>query len=275
MVSASVYTEKVSGYIFDIKKFAVHDGPGIRTTVFLKGCPAQCWWCHNPESQEMKPQDFTRTHNLDGFVFKDKEQAGRWITVDDVMIEILKERLFMDQSAGGITFSGGEPFLQPDFLAALIRRSKQENIHVAVDTTGYVHSAVMKKLMGDIDLFLYDLKIMDSKIHTRYTGVPNELILKNLKYLISQKKRIRIRFPVIPGITDESKNIDQIHSYLATIAPHIERLDLLAFHKIALEKYHRFGLEFKMAQTKEPSEEYMVDIQRRFQSLDIPMSIGG
>jgi len=267
--------DSISGIIFDIKKFAVHDGPGIRTTVFLKGCPAKCLWCHNPESQDINPEIFTRQHKLDGKIFKENEQAGYRATVNQIMKEILRDRLFMEQSGGGVTFSGGEPLMQADFLSGLLKMCRSEGIHIAVDTAGYVSTDLLHDLIHLVDLFLFDLKIIDPQIHEQHTGVSNDLIFKNLQYILEQKCTIRIRFPVIPGITDTKDNLQQIKAFISEIADRTERLDLLAFHKIAREKYHRFGREFKLDNIEEPSEKHMHEVMNFFSDLPLAVSIGG
>jgi pyruvate formate lyase activating enzyme len=267
--------DSINGIIFDIKKFAVHDGPGIRTTVFLKGCPAHCLWCHNPESQDINPEPFIRQHQLDGKIFKDSEQAGYRTTVKQIMDEILRDRVFMEQSGGGVTFSGGEPFMQADFLFGLLTMCRSEGIHIAVDTAGYVSNDVLRQLTPLVDLFLFDLKIIDPHLHEQQTGVSNELIFKNLHYILKEKCRIRIRFPVIPGITDTKDNLQEVKTFINEIADRTERLDLLAFHKIAREKYHRFGREFKMDDIDEPSAQHIHNVMKFFSDLPLTVSIGG
>ncbi len=192
----------MQGLIFDIKRFAIHDGPGIRTTIFFKGCPLECWWCHNPESRNPEQETVIREHKLNGEVFEIREVTGRRMSVSEVLREIEKERMFMDESGGGVTLSGGEPLMQPAFCLALLRECRSAGIHTTLDTTGCVSKKIMTEVMAFVDLFLYDLKHMQENIHKKYTGVGNKLILKNLKFLHESGKNIILRLPVVPGVND-------------------------------------------------------------------------
>jgi len=205
-----------SGIIFDIKRFAVHDGPGIRTTVFFKGCLAHCWWCHNPESQSTEIQSVKKSSKLDAMIFEENESVGRKISADELLAEITKDSVYFDESGGGVTFSGGEPLMQPEFLETILKLCKHENINTTLDTTGYCSPEIMQSIHKYIDLFLYDLKIIDDKLHQKYTGLSNIQILENLKFLQSKKKDIIIRMPVIPGVTNTEKNINQILEFLSS-----------------------------------------------------------
>ena len=180
----------MKGVIFDIKRFAVHDGPGIRTTVFLQGCPLGCWWCHNPEGQ--------------------RNNAGNKVSVAEVMDEVIKDSIFYEESNGGVTFSGGEPLHQSGFLSELLKGCKKEGFHTCVDTSGYATKESIDLIMDDTDLFLFDLKHTDDTVHRKYTGVSNSCIIDNLKYLAGKKKEIILRFPVIPGINDSTDNISEM-----------------------------------------------------------------
>ncbi|HPL06444.1 MAG TPA: radical SAM protein, partial [Bacteroidales bacterium] len=167
----------MQGLVFDIKRFAVHDGPGIRTTLFLKGCPLNCAWCHNPEGTSPEPQTVAKSISVDGQVFQEEEKVGLNMSVEQVMQELLKEKVFMDCSEGGVTFSGGEPLMQPAFLKSLLVACKKEGMHTAVDTSGYAKLSVIQDIAPYTDLFLYDLKLMDDKAHRHFTTVSNKLIL--------------------------------------------------------------------------------------------------
>lgn len=171
-------TDSVKGTIFDIKKFALHDGPGIRTTIFLKGCPMRCPWCHNPESQNPEPEAMTATNLPGGNRPVVQEIVGRQVTVREVMWEIRKDLLFYDESGGGVTFSGGEPLMQPKFLTALLTASKRSGIRTALDTTGYAPWIELENILPLVDLFLYDLKFIDDSLHQKYTGVSNRLVFE-------------------------------------------------------------------------------------------------
>ena len=168
------------GVIFDIKRFAVHDGPGIRTTIFLKGCPLSCWWCHNPESRSDEPQQSVRHLTLEGGIFDKEEITGYEVGVDEIIQQVERDRIFYEESGGGVTLSGGEPLNQPQFCRELLRSLKTSGFHTALDTTGYAPEEDILSVMPFTDLFLYDLKLMDETEHLKYTGVSNKGILENL-----------------------------------------------------------------------------------------------
>ncbi len=195
------------GIIFDIKRFAIHDGPGIRTSIFFKGCPLSCWWCHNPESCK------TGIQELD-FEFKGSKTLGWGTTPKQLLEEVEKDRAFFDESNGGVTFTGGEPLMQADFVAETAALFKKHELHLALDTTGYAKQEKFKKVVDQMDLVLYDLKHMNDAKHYKFTGVGNQLILKNLEYLIQKDKEIHIRFPMMPDLNDDEQNLDEMLQYL-------------------------------------------------------------
>jgi len=244
--------KQMQGFIFDIKRFAIHDGPGIRTTVFFKGCPMNCPWCHNPESLKKDPQKALKN-----------KITGEEKTVEEVMQEIEKETLFHDESNGGVTFSGGEPLEQPEFLSALLAECKKRDIHTTLDTTGWASPRVFASIIDKVDLFLYDLKIMDNKKHIRCTGVSNRLVKRNLKTLSQKGKRVIIRFPVIPGITDTEENIKAVGAFVSSLKK-IDQIDLLPYHRTAEAKYKRLKMENKMIGVKPPTNEQMKKIKSLF-----------
>lgn len=261
--------------IFDIKRFAIHDGPGIRVTVFFKGCPLGCWWCHNPESRSTKPQMVMKEQKVNGRTFRVEEEVGKEYSVSELMQEICKEKPFMEESGGGVTFSGGEPLLQPEFLIAVMKKCREQGIHTALDTTGYASSELMRKVMGWPDLFLYDLKHLDEDMHKKFTGVSNRSILENLKLLYDAGKNIVIRFPVIPGVNDDKAHIDALSTYLKNNFPRIRRLDLLPYHNIARHKYEAFSIPDKMSSVKEPQHEDLEKLKAAFEEAGLEVSIGG
>ncbi|MHA1200052.1 MAG: glycyl-radical enzyme activating protein, partial [Candidatus Heimdallarchaeaceae archaeon] len=244
-----------SGYIFDIKKFAIHDGPGIRTTVFLKGCSMDCWWCHNPESQNLKPEEIEKAnhHNV-------QEIIGRKISVEEVLEEIEKDMIFYEESGGGVTFSGGEALTQPEFLFSLLKGCKDKNIHTILDTTGYTKWEILEKISSKVDLFLYDLKIINDNLHQKYTGVSNKLILENLQKLNEITKKIIIRVPIIPKITDTEENLTQISDIIKNLNS-IQRVDILPYNKMGEEKYRRLNREYRTNEIVPPTEERMEEIK--------------
>ena len=251
-----------TGIIFDIKKYAIHDGPGIRTTVFFKGCPMQCWWCHNPESREINPQ---RTAN---------SIIGKAMSIDEVMKEINKDAVFYDESGGGVTFSGGEPLMQSEFLMDLLRECKQTGIHTTIDTCGYADKSAIQKIMPYVDLFLFDLKLVEENDHLKYTGVSNNKIHENLKLILEAGREVHIRIPIIPGITDRTINIDKMITHLKSL-PGIYKINLLPYHKIGAHKYERLGMEYKAGNIEEPASDRMHSLKEQFENAGFDVSIGG
>lgn len=252
----------MTGLIYNIQRYSIHDGPGIRTTVFLKGCPLRCWWCHNPESQEVGIEQVRVRRELDGKVFEIKSAVGSWQSAVDVMKEIEKDSVFYTESGGGVTFSGGEPMMQPDFIAEMLMLCKQQGIHTAIDTCGHAEPAAFMKVMELADLFLFDIKLMDDVKHVEYTGVSHELALKNLEMISRAGKNIIIRFPVIPGVTDDPENIEAIIALMQGL--HLKNINLLPYHSIAKDKYRRIGRTYLLEDMQEPDEEEMEKLRTIF-----------
>lgn len=258
------------GTIFKIKKYALHDGPGIRTTVFFKGCPLSCRWCHNPEGIDPRPQTISRRTSSGDI----DETVGTVIGVDELIKEIEKDVLFYDESGGGVTFSGGEPLAQPQFLEAALAACNQREIHATLDTSGFAPAADLDRTLPLLQLVLFDLKIMDAKQHHRYTGVSNRTILENLKRIAGSQTPVRIRVPLIPGITDGDDNLGEIARFAATLKT-IQGVDLLPFHRIGGVKYRRLDLTDTMAGTAPPAPERVQAIKNRFESAGFNVSTGG
>lgn len=264
---------KTSGIIFDIKKFAIHDGPGIRTTVFFKGCPLDCWWCHNPESRKLEPETVVKTDSR--FCPPETtEVIGREISVEEVMAEVNKDTVFYDESGGGVTFSGGEPLMQPDFLNMLLSSCKQYSLHTAVDTTGYASYSTISKIYDNVDLFLYDLKLINEEQHRKYTGVSNKPILENLKRLSQNGKKIIIRIPIIPGITDMEENITGIARLLQTL-PATPEVNILPYNLIGESKYQKFSIPNRLGKIEPPSDEQMNELKNKLEAFALKVKIGG
>ena len=260
-----------SGIIFDIKRFAVHDGPGIRTTVFFKGCPLNCWFCHNPESQNPQPEEIMKPNA------SETEIVGEQITINEIMIEIKKDIIFFDESGGGLTCSGGEPLNQPEFLLSLLDECKNEDIHTVLDTTGYGSLDLIKKLSKKVDLFLYDLKYLNEAQHTQITGVSNKKILNNLNFLDSIGQNLTIRVPLIPGFTDTENNIHEIGSYVSSLTT-IDRVDILPYNRLGEEKYHRLNREFKLGEKgriQTQSDTKLQKIKNMLEGYELKVNIGG
>ncbi len=266
--------KEAKGIIFDIKRFAVHDGPGIRTTVFFKGCPLKCWWCANPEGQNPDPEEILSLFNQDSEGNCTKEIIGREVVAKEVMNEVSKDRVFYEESEGGITFSGGEPLLQPVFLSSLLSLCKEEGFHTALDTSGYAPKDIFEEIIDNVDLFLYDLKLLNEEEHIKYTGVSLDLILANLRYLCKKKKEIIIRIPIVPSITDSSENINQIGSFVSKLNC-ISRVDILPFNKMGEAKYRRLEKPYMLNNITPPSEGRMNEIKKQLEAFDLNVKIGG
>ncbi len=250
----------MSGFISNIQRFTIHDGPGIRLTVFFQGCPLSCWWCHNPEC-------IPDAHYNSGFAVKE-------IGERPLLEEIKKELLFMDESGGGVTFSGGEPLMQPVFLRKMLTLCRAEEIHTAVDTSGLAPQKVFDELVDLPDLFLFDLKVIDDTLHRKYTGVSNRQILKNLARLNDRKKGVILRVPLVPGITDTEKNITDILSLLSGM-PGLRKINLLPYHAMAESKYIRLNIPFKLSGIRTTDEVRNYEIKETFTRAGFDARLGG
>jgi len=272
-----VETSEVKGVVFDIKKFAVHDGPGIRTTVFFKGCPLQCTWCHNPESKKKAPEEIVITSKrkcLDLSYTETKEIIGREVSVNEVMNEIKKDISFYDESGGGVTFSGGEPMMQPQYLKAVLIECKKNEINTCVDTSGYTEFENFESILDFTDSFNFDLKLMNEDAHIRYTGVSNKKIHDNLKKLSEKGKTVFIRIPIVPGITDSLDNINESIQFLSSLNS-IKEIHLLPYNRLASNKYHKLREPDFHNKTSPPSNERMEELKSRFEAAGFIVKIGG
>jgi pyruvate formate lyase activating enzyme len=249
------------GIIFNIQRFSVNDGPGIRTTVFMKGCPLSCWWCHNPEGRKRAIEQ------LNG------ETVGREITTDELFGIIEKDRIFYDESGGGVTFSGGEPLAQPGFLLKLLELCRMNGIHSAVDTSGYADKALFKKILTKTDLFLYDLKLMDPVKHLRYVEVSNSEILENLKFLLANDANVIIRIPMIRNITATNDNLSQTAIFLMQ-NNRKPKINLLPFHNIGVSKYKKFDQKYRIKKDSELSRDEIMSMASIFEKLGFTVTIG-
>lgn len=266
----------MEGVVFDLRRYSVYDGPGIRTTVFLKGCPLNCAWCHNPESQKPQPETFKRIvkKNLGYSHTETIEYFGKVVTPREIMTEIERDILFFDDSGGGATFSGGEPLMQTDFLDELLFMCRQKGIHTAVDTSGCSATGNYKKIIDKTDLFLFDLKILDEEEHKKYTGSSNKLILENLRYLAENNKNINIRIPLIPGITDTEKNLTDIKNFISGF-PVIKTVSLLPYNEIAENKYTRLNKNFIPGTLVTQTEERLKEIESIFDNINLNIKLRG
>lgn len=299
---------EASGVIFHIMRFSVHDGPGIRTAVFFKGCPLACWWCHNPESQNLEPEVLyspdrcrlcgdcaaTCPHGAierigDRMTVTDECQlcatcvdvcgaearsvAGRTMTVSEILAEIERDVVFFDESGGGVTFTGGEPFAQPELLEALLDACRQRRIHTTIETCGSAARDSVLRIGGMADLILYDLKILDTARHRQYTGAPNRNILENLQALVAAGRPVVVRIPVVPGINDGPADVRAACQYLAPLG--LTRVDLLPYHRAGTEKYRRLGREYRLQHTPAPTAAAMALIAAEMEAVGIPVKIAG
>lgn len=257
---------KITGRIFDIQKFSIHDGPGIRTIVFLKGCPLRCRWCCNPESQEFHIQTMT----VDG----KPKVMGRDVTVEEVLEEVLQDLPYYRRSGGGLTLSGGECLMQPEFSAALLRGAKESGINTAVESTGFAPFKTIQKLLPWLDYYLMDIKHMDSAKHKAFTSQPNELILENAKKIAAHANELIIRVPVIPTFNDTVEEIQQIARFAAEL-PGVRRLHLLPYHRLGLDKYQGLGREYTLNGLEPPAQEKMETLLEAAEASGLACQIGG
>lgn len=261
--------------VFDIKRFAVHDGPGIRTTVFLKGCPLCCWWCHNPESQSRVPISVDIERKVNGKSVKGKKVYGEIMEVEAVLDTIVKDLHFYEESGGGVTFSGGEPMMQFDGLKSLLEGSRARGIHTTLDTSGFALEEQFAEVLELTDLFLFDLKNMDPELHHKYTGVDNTLILSNADFLLNNGARVIFRIPVIPGINTSPEEVAKMLGFLEERADRMEEVHLLPYHRIADNKYRRLKMKQRLQEVKEPTGEEMLEMKKTFEQTGLEVLIGG
>jgi len=265
----------MKGLIFDIRHYAVHDGPGIRTTVFMKGCPLACHWCHNPESRQASSEPIVTKRRIGEKVFDETETIGVSMTPHEVLQEVKKSGLFFDESGGGITFSGGEPMLQSEFLVEALKLCRAQEIHTAVDTCGYAPVETIRRVAEFTDLFLFDLKLMDDPKHIEYTGVSNHIIISNLHLLAAMGKKIWLRMPVIPGVNDTDEEIEKLLVLLTDLYPEVNRLFLLPYHAAAKNKYCRLGLETEDYEFSQPDKVALEKLKMKLSQTGFTVKIGG
>ena len=286
MISKNINENSITGIIFNVQRFSIYDGPGIRTMVFFKGCNLRCLWCHNPESQNAEPERFfyaekcvhcgkclsvcskaflaccdscgrcvaVCTHNA-------REITGRVVSTEKLYEDIIKDKAFYDLSGGGVTFSGGEPLLQPEFLLQMLQKCKESGIHTAVETAGNVKNEIMQSVLQFTDLVLFDLKAINPVPHKKCTGTSNRLILENARWLKENcQEKILFRMPVVPGYND---------SEVETVARFAEpvKLELLPYHRTGAGKYAALGRLYAVESVQPPSTEMMRSLAERFDNV--------
>lgn len=297
--------------IFDIKRYAINDGPGIRITIFMKGCPLSCKWCHNPESQSPEIQKlYTESRCIgaqecvkvcpvealtltpkgivtdadactlcgicaDACPTKAMEMSGRLYDIGELMQIIEKERVLMEQSGGGVTFSGGEPLMHADFLVKLLDVCGTKNIHRTVDTCGFADTKTILEVAKRTDLFLFDLKLMDAAKHKKWTGVSNKLILENLQALSEMGANVNIRIPLIKNVNADRKSLTEMAEFITTLSGKRPVVNLLPYHNLAANKYTKLGSNYNEFNMEEPSEEVQSTAVGIFESFGIMAEIGG
>lgn len=300
----------IRGLISDIQRYSIHDGPGIRTLVFLKGCPLECLWCSNPESRKSSPEMLyskikckrcdsclsvctpKAIEDIEGTKVIDRsicdicgkcveacpneaiEIAGRSMTVEEVMREVEKDVVFYRTSGGGITLSGGESLYQPEFSTALLQECHNRGLHTAVETCGFQAWDTLSKILPYTDLILYDLKCMDPTQHMLFTGVNNRIILENARKLALAKIPMIFRLPIIPGYNDSGADIKAAAEFIVTL-DRVEEVELLPYHRLGEAKYQKLGIQYKLEGVSPPSIDHMQEISLIIESYGLEPHIGG
>lgn len=257
----------VKGRIFDIQRFSTHDGPGIRTIVFLKGCALRCRWCCNPESQNFEIETMNQT---DG----QQKTVGKDVTVEEVLEVVLKDMPYYRRSSGGLTLSGGESMLQPDFATALLQAAKERGINTAIETTAFADAQTIEKFIPLVDLFLMDIKHINSEKHREFTTKPNEKILQNAGLIAQKAKKLIIRVPVIPGFNDTAEEIGQIAAFAANL-PRVDEIHLLPYHRMGRDKYDGLGRPYPMGDVEPPTAQKMDELASVAEKFGLKTRIGG
>jgi Pyruvate-formate lyase-activating enzyme len=251
------------GCVFDIKRFTLHDGPGLRTTVFFKGCPLRCFWCHNPEGMAPEPEQWTHERRFDGRVFKEEESIGEQIDAQTLFQRIVRDNTFYEQSGGGVSFSGGEPLMQPAFLQEMLEICARNHIHTAVDTSGYASASSLKSL-SKARLLLFDLKQADEPRHLKGTGVPLQNILENLHHVLEFSIPLWLRLPMIPGYNTDEDSLEQMLALLHQLKNEpIQQIHLLPFHASAQHKYQKCQRPNPMSAVPSLSKEALYPFKER------------
>ncbi len=299
----------LKGIVFDFQRFSTHDGPGIRSMVFLKGCPLHCPWCANPESQKLEPQlgffknkcsgcnactnvcpqgEYFLEHGdidwetciscfkcVDVCVYDARKAYGQYLSVEEVLKELLKDKPFFKTSGGGITISGGDATLQHEFTYNILLACREQNVHTAVETSGYASKKICKKIAEQTDLLLYDIKHMDPVIHQNTIGVSNEIILENAIMSAEIAPEMIIRFPLIPGFNDTAKNMIEMGAFISKKLPKVQQVDILPYHSMGESKCIAIGKEYGYPQGTDVTKEKEHEARQILEEFGLRVSIGG
>jgi len=311
-IASSKEVESTKGVIFNVQPYSIHDGPGIRTTVFMKGCPLMCLWCQNPESQALLPEIFFDRGKCTGCgkcvevcpegaieIYQERSRTNRGlckghgkcveicpnearnlmginVTAEEVFQEVNGDAIFYQRSGGGVTLSGGEPLAQPEFAISLLKLCKNAGIHTALDTSGYAKWETMRQVLDYVDLVLYDFKHMDPAEHRKQTGVSNSLILDNSRKIYHEcSKPMLARIPIVPGYNDSVENIEATAKFVATELGNSVKVHLLPYHRLGETKYERLEMASKSVSIQPPSEEHMSELQKIVESFGLIACVGG
>lgn len=266
----------MKGLIFSIKRYSIHDGPGIRVTFFMKGCPMACRWCHNPEGISPEPETILRSDRIGEREFLQEEVAGKYYSAEDLLDIAERERPFIEQSGGGVTFSGGEPLMQAPFLALTLQKFVGRGYHTAVDTSGYAQAEDLRSIIPYTGLFLFDIKHLNDREHVKYTTVSNSGVLENFRIILDSGTDVMIRIPVIPGVNDDPAYLEELKQFIKdTRRGNVRKINLLPFHAIGVSKYSRFKRQYMMNGTARPAAGKMTELKEFFSDTGIPVKIGG
>ena len=256
----------VKGRIFDIQRYSIHDGGGIRTIVFLKGCPLRCKWCCNPEGQH---------YNVEKMTLGGKEKiVGQDVTVGEIIDIVERDRIYYRRSGGGITLSGGESLTQPDFAVALLKTAKERGINTAMESTGFADFSVISRYLPYLDLYLMDIKHMNSAKHKEFTSQPNELILENAKKITDAGTRLIVRTPVIPTFNATKEEIGEIAKFASSLKG-VTQMHMLPYHRIGTDKYKGLNRDYSLTGIEPPSKELMNELLEVVNSYGLKGQIGG
>jgi len=307
----NVQLEDIKGLVFNLQRFAIHDGPGIRTLVYMKGCPLRCLWCSTPQSQkkaieilhikihckkcgrcaEICPLNAIKFSGEEGpeidRVLCDGcgqcveacpnqalELAGKWMTVEELFREVDKDSPFYRRSNGGVTVGGGEPTTQHEFVTAFLKRCRQRYIHTSIETCGYVKWEHLQHILEYVDLLHYDIKHMNDTVHKEITGVSSELILENARRAVSMCPMI-VRIPVVPGCNDSDDNIMDTANFTRELGENVQRIELLPYHKFGTQTYTRLGREYELTDVETPDDDHMQRLKEIVEACGVKVRIGG